>query len=62
MSPWGLFFAYRICVARTESAQDTANSSEEVKSIKEAFLDIIARWNVAGTCLVSAQPSARSVC
>ncbi|KAI9045456.1 fungal specific transcription factor domain-containing protein [Aspergillus affinis] len=51
MSPWGLFFAYRICVAHTRSAQESANLSEVVERIKETILAIHARWNVAGVYL-----------
>ncbi|PLB46055.1 putative fungal-specific transcription factor [Aspergillus steynii IBT 23096] len=51
MSPWGLFFAYRVCVSHTHCPQETASSQEVVRSIKEAFLAINTRWNVAGVYL-----------
>ena len=48
MSPWGLFFAYRICVAHMRSGRETSDSSEVVKSLREILLTVDVRWNAAG--------------
>ncbi len=49
MSPWGLFFAYHVCGAHMHSHLEASDEPEIVKSLKEAFLAIDVRWNVAGT-------------
>jgi hypothetical protein len=48
MAPWGLFFAYRICEDHMRSSRESSDSSEVVKSLKQTFLAIDVRWNVAG--------------
>lgn len=57
MSPWGLFFAYHVCGAHMQSSHREGSVEPEiVKRLKEAFLAIDVRWNVAGTwtsCLIS---------
>ena len=52
MSPWGLFFAYRISSTHVRSLREISNSSEVVKSLREAFRTIDVRWNVAGSILL----------
>ena len=50
MSPWGLFFAYHVCGAHIHSSHREGSVEPEiVKRLKEAFLAIDVRWNVAGT-------------
>ena len=50
MSPWGLFFAYHVCGAHMQFAHREGSVEPEiVKRLKEAFLAIDVRWNVAGT-------------
>ena len=49
MAPWGLFFAYQICGVHMRSGQVTPDSSQIVKSLRETFLAMDVRWNVAGT-------------
>ena len=57
MSPWGVFFAYHVCGTHMHSAHREGSLEPEiVKRLKEAFLAIDVRWNVAGTfasCLIS---------
>lgn len=48
LPPWGLYFAYHICLVHIRSTRKTPASSEVVKSLRETFLMIDARWNVAG--------------
>jgi hypothetical protein len=50
ISPWGLFFAYRLCVDHIRSGERASGPdfSEVIKSLKETFVKIDARWNVAG--------------
>ena len=50
MSPWGLFFAYHVCGAHMHSShREGSDEHKMVKRLKEAFLAIDVRWNVAGT-------------
>ena len=49
MSPWGLFFAYHVCGFHVQSSRAASAEPGIVKSLKEAFLAIDVRWNVAGT-------------
>lgn len=50
ISPWGLFFAYHICSALMYSRRDLSEQEQEVvKTLKESFTAINARWNIAGT-------------
>ncbi|KFY27503.1 hypothetical protein V491_00888 [Pseudogymnoascus sp. VKM F-3775] len=51
MPPWGVFFAYRICVAYLSSSQETPKSSTVVKKMRETLLETDARWHAAGTYL-----------
>ncbi|KFZ05697.1 hypothetical protein V501_08118 [Pseudogymnoascus sp. VKM F-4519 (FW-2642)] len=51
MPPWGVFFAYRICVAHLLSGRETPKSSAVVKTMKETLLETDARWNAAGAYL-----------
>lgn len=49
MSPWGLFFAYHVCGAHMHSAHREGSAElEMVRRLKDAFLAIDVRWNVAG--------------
>jgi hypothetical protein len=50
ISPWGLFFAYRLCVDHIRSGEKVSgpDSSEVIKNLRETFVTINARWNVAG--------------
>ena len=49
MSPWGLFFAYRIFVAHMRSNREAPEAPELLKSLTDTFLTIDVRWNAAGT-------------
>ena len=58
MSPWGLYFAYRICgmhmrmrAARKGTHGNAPHGMEVVKSLREAFSTINMRWQVAGVYL-----------
>lgn len=51
MSPWGLYFAYRICGAHMRSSSKAPHGVEVVRSLREAFMTIDVRWNVAGVYL-----------
>ena len=56
MSPWGLFFAYHVCVFHMRITRGVSNASAKVvKSLKETFAAIDIRWNAAGTSVVSVQ-------
>ncbi|KIW40304.1 uncharacterized protein PV06_07511 [Exophiala oligosperma] len=48
VSPWGLFFGYRICVYYACSDQKEAYALQIVDSLKEVFRNIEVRWNAAG--------------
>lgn len=43
MPPWGLFFAYQVCVSQLGS-----NSREVLDALKAQMKSIDVRWNVAG--------------
>ena len=63
MSPWGLFFAYHVCGAHMHSAhREGSDEPEIVKILKETFLAIDVRWNVAGTLASSAISSSLIAC
>lgn len=51
MSPWGLYFAYRICGAHMRTSCRTPHGLEVVRSLREGFMAIDVRWNVAGVYL-----------
>lgn len=53
MPPWGVFFAYRICVAHLLSGRETPKSSTVVKKMRETLLTTDARWNAAGIYYIS---------
>lgn len=50
MSPWGLFFAYRLCVDHIRCGEKSSDpdTSEVIKNLKNTFIIIDSRWNVAG--------------
>lgn len=51
MSPWGLFFAYRICAYHTcTTGRETFGSdlAKVAKNMRDTFCMIDKRWNVAG--------------
>lgn len=52
MSPWGLFFAYRICayqIANNSQGTCSPDSDKVAKSMRETFSTIDKRWNLAGS-------------
>jgi hypothetical protein len=49
MSPWGLYFSYRICGAHMGSK--APHDREVVRSLREGLMSIDVRWNVAGVYL-----------
>ncbi|GFF86505.1 hypothetical protein IFM47457_07178 [Aspergillus lentulus] len=51
MSPWGLYFAYRICGAHMGSQRESPHAAVMIQSLREAFRTIKVRWNVAGVYL-----------
>lgn len=51
MSPWGLYFAYRICAMQMQQNKGVPNVIEVVRSLREAFQTISIRWSVAGVYL-----------
>jgi hypothetical protein len=48
LSPWGLFFAYRICVIHMQAPRDDADAAAMVDSLKAGLAFIDTRWNLAG--------------
>ncbi|KAH8658451.1 putative fungal-specific transcription factor [Xylariales sp. PMI_506] len=46
MSPWGLYFAYRMC--RAQMSDGGRFNNNVVASLKEGLLAVDARWNAAG--------------
>lgn len=50
ISPWGLFFAYRLCVDHIRSGEKASDPDafEVIKTVRKTFITIDARWNVAG--------------
>ncbi|KAH8703165.1 putative fungal-specific transcription factor [Talaromyces proteolyticus] len=51
MSPWGLFFAYRISVSHMRRSRENPDSLYILKNLKEVFMTIDSRWNAAGVYL-----------
>lgn len=51
MSPWGLYFAYRICGAHMRASSKSPHGLDVVRSLREGFMSIDVRWNVAGVYL-----------
>nr|UYO77206.1 ACN38 regulatory protein [Trichoderma crystalligenum] len=51
MSPWGLYFAYRICGVHMRPTRKSPHGVEVLSSLREAFRTINMRWNVAGVYL-----------
>ncbi|KAK4865884.1 hypothetical protein LT330_008977 [Penicillium expansum] len=51
MSPWGLYFAYRICGAHMRTRHKSPHGLEVVRSLREGFMAIDVRWNVSGVYL-----------
>ncbi|KAJ5699354.1 hypothetical protein N7536_002367 [Penicillium majusculum] len=51
MSPWGLYFAYRICGTHMRTSSKAPHDLEVVRRLREGFMDIDVRWNVAGVYL-----------
>ncbi|KIW11718.1 hypothetical protein PV08_11020 [Exophiala spinifera] len=52
VSPWGLFFGYRICVYFVCSEHKDSYDFQIVESLKEVFRNIDVRWNAAGNHLI----------
>jgi hypothetical protein len=48
VSPWGLFFAYRVCAAHIGSFRDTSGLSEVLSNLRDGFQAVDVRWNVEG--------------
>ncbi|KAL2127946.1 hypothetical protein VTI74DRAFT_9936 [Chaetomium olivicolor] len=51
MSPWGLYFAYRVCEAHIRAPRKTPHAATVMRSLREGFRTIDVRWNVAGLYL-----------
>ncbi|KAL7917750.1 hypothetical protein ACQKWADRAFT_274362 [Trichoderma austrokoningii] len=51
VSPWGLYFAYRVCGMLIRPNEKAPHGVEVLKSLREAFQTISARWNVASIYL-----------
>nr|UYO77177.1 ACN38 fungal transcriptional regulatory protein [Trichoderma calamagrostidis] len=51
MSPWGLYFAYRICGVYMQPTRKARHGVEVLKSLREAFQTIDMRWKAAGVYL-----------
>ncbi|KAL4875176.1 hypothetical protein BJY04DRAFT_224252 [Aspergillus karnatakaensis] len=53
MSPWGLYFAYRICAVLMQSKNNTGLPHRDalLKALWESFKTIKKRWSVAGVYL-----------
>lgn len=51
VSPWGLYFAYRICGILMRPTEKALHGAEVLKSLREAFQTISVRWNVASVYL-----------
>ncbi|UKZ84303.1 uncharacterized protein TrAFT101_000215 [Trichoderma asperellum] len=47
VSPWGLYFAYRICGVLMRPSERALHGAEVLKSLLEAFQIISVKWNVA---------------
>lgn len=50
-SPWGLYFAYRICGFLMRPGEKVPHGAEVLKSLREAFQTISRRWKVASLYL-----------
>lgn len=51
MSPWGLFFAYRICayqIFKNGEGTCSPDLDQVAQSMRETFSTIDQRWNIAG--------------
>ncbi|KAI7975029.1 hypothetical protein EIK77_001889 [Talaromyces pinophilus] len=56
MSPWGLFFAYRICayyISRIGQGTRSSDLDKVAKSMRETLSTIDKRWNLAGMLSLS---------
>lgn len=51
VSPWGLYFAYRVCGMLMRPAEKAPHGAEVLKSLREAFQTISVRWHVASVYL-----------
>ena len=51
ISPWGLYFAYRVCGAHMRSSRSSQQKVEVIKSLREGLVAIDMRWDVAGVYL-----------
>lgn len=51
VSPWGLYFAYRICGVLMRPTEKALHGTEVLKSLRETFHTISVRWNVASVYL-----------
>ncbi|KAL9487894.1 hypothetical protein ACSS6W_000171 [Trichoderma asperelloides] len=51
VSPWGLYFAYRICGVLMRPSERALHGAEVMESLREAFQTISVRWNVASVYL-----------
>ena len=48
LSPWGLLFAYHVCLAHVRYEMKSPELSELVNSMKRTMVQIDTRWNAAG--------------
>lgn len=48
LSPWGLCFAYHVCLAHLRYETKTTEFSELADSLKQTMVQINVRWNAAG--------------
>nr|UYO77232.1 ACN38 regulatory protein [Trichoderma psychrophilum] len=51
LSPWGLYFAYRICGVHMRPTRRAPHGAEVLRSLREAIQTVRVRWNVAGVYL-----------
>ncbi|KAL6899970.1 hypothetical protein GGI43DRAFT_384145 [Trichoderma evansii] len=51
VSPWGLYFAYRICGMLIRPTEKALHGAEVLKRLHEAFQTVSLRWNVASVYL-----------
>jgi hypothetical protein len=47
VSPWGLFFAYHICLI-SQGSERTILKPEVARELKATLVKVDARWNLAG--------------
>lgn len=52
LSPWGLCFAYHVCLAHLRYETKTTELSELADSLKQTMVQINVRWNAAGMSMV----------